>query len=88
MDDIEQCQREAGLFMEQEDEEILVSDRPQRVDNLVTSRSQADGKSYILERFISDQRGASPGRNTTKSTIRSMQHFFLKVGREGGSCYR
>jgi len=79
IDDIEQCQKEAGLFMEQRDEEIWVPDRPENMNHmLVGTQSKENDKSYILNRFMSAQRSASPDR-AALPTIKSMQHFFLKV---------
>ena len=83
IDDFDQFEKEAGNFMELRDDEILVSERLQRHDRVLSARdrSQEYGKSYLLNRFISDTR-ATPAREpqAMRSTIKSMQHFFLKVG--------
>ena len=88
VDDLEQCQKEAGLFLDQADEDILIPDRPPRQTEylLAGSKSQEVGKSYILNRFITDTRMSSPSRAkyTKNTTIRSMQHFFLKVSSPEG----
>jgi len=82
MDDLEQCQKEAGNFMDQSDEEILVSERPKRISEVISLRaaSHEHGKSYLLDRFINDSRVSTPVRQgEIRSNLKSMQHFFLKV---------
>jgi len=80
-DDLEQCKEEAGFFMEQKDEIILVSERPQRKHQFFSQveMSQRHGKNYILDRFMSDTLISSPAHRPHYGVIRSMQHFFLKV---------
>jgi len=83
MDEYDQCKKEAGLFLEQDDNEILVSERPERYADIVIgpgARSQEQGKSYLLNRFISDSRFVEGRRGeSSQANIKSMQHFFLKV---------
>ena len=80
-DELEQCREEAGLFMEQSDEDILVSERPERRDHRLTQleMSQKHGKIYILDRFMSDTRSSRLSKLGQRTVIKSMQHFFLKV---------
>ena len=84
MDDLEQCQKEAGMFMELPDADILVCERPKKTVHALSVRdtSQEMGKSYLLDRFITDTRASTPVRQgEMRSSLKSMQHFFLKVGR-------
>jgi len=81
MDDLEQCQKEAGSFMEQHDDEILVSDRPRRhlLSLMQPGQAKESGKYYLLNRFFNDSRESTAAANLPRASIRSMQHFFLKV---------
>ena len=65
--------------MEQHDGEILESDRlrTQQTSSLATFGSPQNP--FLLDRFIQDNKNASPQKTSRSNSIKSMQHFFLKV---------
>lgn len=88
LEELDSIIKEAGQFMEQTDEDILVTEKNDRSDALTLSTMSGRGQDYMLNRFIHEARSSSALRPlsflTEGQTLKSMQHFFLKVSQGKG----
>ena len=88
LEELDAIIKDAGQFMEQTDEEILVTEKNDRSDVLTLSSMSGRGADYILTRFIQEARSSSASKPmsfmTEGQTLKSMQHFFLKVSQGKG----
>ena len=89
MEELESIIKEAGQFMEQSNEEILVTEKNDRSEALTLSHVPGRGQDYMLNRFISEARSTAASRPmsflTEGQTLKSMQHFFLKASQSSPS---
>ena len=90
-DDCDEFQMDTRAFLEQSDQSILVSERPERVS---VPSNVGIQDSYMLSRFINESGAGRGGSSTSSSSsgggvgssrgasrarpLKSMQHFFLK----------